>query len=107
MPKLATEMTPKELDELIARQVLDPEEQEIEDAIKMGHYRRGENFEERMKEWKQALENTERKLPISMRVSSRIINRLRLKAREEGMPYQTLINSILHKYVTGQFKERD
>lgn len=31
----------------------------------------------------------------------------RFKALEEGMPYQTLIASILHKYVTGQLSERE
>jgi predicted DNA binding CopG/RHH family protein len=107
MSKLITEMTPEEVEAIIARQVLDPEEQEIEDAMKAGHYKRGADFEQRMKGWKAALENSERKLPISMRVSSRIMDRLRMKARVEGMPYQTLINSILHKYVNGRLVERD
>jgi predicted DNA binding CopG/RHH family protein len=30
-----------------------------------------------------------------------------MKARVEGMPYQTLIHSILHKYVNGRLVERD
>jgi hypothetical protein len=29
-----------------------------------------------------------------------------LKALEEGVPYQTLIASVLHKYVTGRLTER-
>jgi predicted DNA binding CopG/RHH family protein len=107
MAKLATDMTLHELDALIDRQVLDPEEQELDDWIKAGKLKRGTDFEARMKEWKEALEFTERKLPISMRVSSRIVNRLKMKARDEGMPYQTLINSILHKFVNGRFVERD
>jgi predicted DNA binding CopG/RHH family protein len=107
MAKLATEMTAAELDELISKQVLDPEEQEIEDAFASGLLRADPDLPTRNKEWQEALANTERKLPLSLRVSSRVIGTLRLKAREEGMPYQTLINSILHKYVTGQLKERD
>ena len=107
MAKPATEMTAAELDDLISRQVLDPEEQEIEDALVAGHYRPDPDLPARIKEWKQALENTERKLPLSLRVSSRVVGKLRLKARDEGMPYQTLINSILHKYVTGRLIERD
>ncbi len=107
MAKLATDMTPLELDDLISRQVLDPDEQEIDDAIRAGKFKRGTGLEGQMLEWKQALENGERKLPISMRVSSRIVNRLKLKARDEGMPYQTLINSILHKFVNGRLVERD
>jgi len=31
---------------------------------------------------------------------------LKDKAVQEGMPYQTLIASVLHKYVTGQFVAR-
>ena len=107
MTKLAVEMTAQEMDELIARQVLAPEEQEIEDGLKAGRFKRDDRFEERMQAWREALENTDRKTPISLRVSSRIINRLKLKARDQGIPYQTLINSILHKYVNGRFAERD
>jgi uncharacterized protein (DUF4415 family) len=107
MAKLATEMTAAELDDLIARQVLDPVEQEIEDALAASHYHPDPDLPARVREWKQALEHTERKMPLSLRVSSRVVGKLRLKARDEGMPYQTLINSILHKYVTGQLKERD
>ncbi len=107
MAKLATEMTPAELEVLISKQVLDPDEQEIEDALSAGFYRPAPDLQTRALEWKQALENTERKLPLSLRVSSRVVGQLRHKARLEGLPYQTLISSILHKYVTGQLKERD
>lgn len=107
MAKLASQMTAAEIDELISTQVLDPEEQEIEDALAAGVYKPDPDLPARMKEWKEALANSERKLPLSLRVSSSVVGKLRLKAREEGMPYQTLINSILHKYVTGRLKERD
>ncbi|MDP3896949.1 MAG: DNA-binding protein [Mesorhizobium sp.] len=36
---------------------------------------------------------------ISISIPKRDLARLKAKAAEEGMPYQTLINSILHKYV--------
>jgi len=32
-------------------------------------------------------------------ISERDLLRLKARAAEKGMPYQTLINSILHKYV--------
>jgi predicted DNA binding CopG/RHH family protein len=38
---------------------------------------------------------------ISISVPERDLARLKARAAEEGMPYQTLINSILHKYVEG------
>ena len=36
---------------------------------------------------------------ISLMVPERDLLRLKARAAEKGMPYQTLINSILHKYV--------
>lgn len=38
---------------------------------------------------------------ISISIPERDLARLKARAAEEGMPYQTLINSILHKYVEG------
>lgn len=32
---------------------------------------------------------------------------IQVKAMQEGMPYQTLIASVLHKYVTGRLEERN
>ena len=36
---------------------------------------------------------------ITLRISTSDLTRLKSKAMQEGMPYQTLINSILHKAV--------
>jgi predicted DNA binding CopG/RHH family protein len=44
---------------------------------------------------------------ISLRISNFDLEKLKEKARNEGIPYQTLINSILHKYVTNQLFEKD
>jgi predicted DNA binding CopG/RHH family protein len=38
---------------------------------------------------------------VSILIPERDLARLKTKAAEQGMPYQTLINSILHKYVEG------
>jgi predicted DNA binding CopG/RHH family protein len=42
---------------------------------------------------------------ITLRLSSLDVEALQAKAIEEGIPYQTLISSILHKYVTGRLVE--
>jgi len=44
---------------------------------------------------------------ISLRISSFDLEKLKEKANIEGVPYQTLINSILHKYITNQLFEKD
>ena len=43
---------------------------------------------------------------ITLRLSSFDLDAIRVKAVEEGIPYQTLISSILHKYATGLLVER-
>jgi len=44
---------------------------------------------------------------ISLRISNFDLDKLKEKASNEGVPYQTLINSILHKYITNQLYEKD
>jgi predicted DNA binding CopG/RHH family protein len=43
---------------------------------------------------------------VNIRLSSGDLSDIQARALEEGIPYQTLIASILHKYVTGRFAER-
>ena len=38
---------------------------------------------------------------INIRISSRDLESLQRRALEEGIPYQTLVSSVLHKYVSG------
>ena len=43
---------------------------------------------------------------VNIRLSSGDLNDIQVKALEEGIPYQTLIASVLHKYVTGRLAEQ-
>ncbi|MEN9398418.1 MAG: hypothetical protein RLZ81_2948 [Pseudomonadota bacterium] len=43
---------------------------------------------------------------VNIRLSSIDLNDIQVKALEEGMPYQTLIASVLHKYVSGRLVEQ-
>ncbi len=59
---------------------------------------------------KQALENAARHTlqkdkRINIRISSRDLRRLQMRAAREGIPYQTYIASSLHKLVSGRLKE--
>jgi predicted DNA binding CopG/RHH family protein len=42
---------------------------------------------------------------VNIRLSSVDLQDIQAKALEEGLPYQTLIASVLHKYVTGRLQE--
>lgn len=48
------------------------------------------------------IEKSRKTKNINMRISEYDLEKLREKSDEEGIPYQTLISSILHKYVSGQ-----
>lgn len=43
---------------------------------------------------------------VNIRLSSGDLSDIQVKALEEGVPYQTLIASVLHKYVTGRLTEQ-
>ena len=43
---------------------------------------------------------------VNIRISSRDLEGIQAKAAEEGVPYQTLIASVLHKYVTGRLADK-
>ncbi len=53
------------------------------------------------------LEQTKKNRSISLRISNYDLEKLKEKAKTEGVPYQTLINSILHKYITNQLFEKN
>ncbi len=44
---------------------------------------------------------------ISLRISNYTLEKLKEKASNEGVPYQTLVNSILHKYITNQLLDKN
>lgn len=43
---------------------------------------------------------------INIRLSSGDLSDIQVRALKEGVPYQTLIASVLHKYVTGRLAEQ-
>ncbi|MCK5529038.1 MAG: antitoxin [Kiritimatiellae bacterium] len=43
---------------------------------------------------------------INLRLTEKDYKQIQIKAVEEGIPYQTLISSIIHKYLTGSFAIR-
>ena len=43
---------------------------------------------------------TDERAKISLRVPKRDLTRLKSRALQEGIPYQTLINALIHRYVS-------
>ncbi len=42
---------------------------------------------------------------LNIRISSQDLKNLQIRAMEEGLPYQTFVSSLLHKYVSGRLVE--
>ena len=86
---------------------LDSEEQEILEAFEKGELKRAKNATQEMEQHKAVAEATFKKdARINIRLSSRDLRSLQVRALQEGIPYQTLVSSILHKYVDGQLVDK-
>ena len=79
---------------------LDKEEQELVDSFERGEWRSVPNFDQEKKLYQKIAAATFKKdRRINIRISTKDLHGLQKRALEEGIPYQTLISSILHKYL--------
>lgn len=53
------------------------------------------------------IDNARKTRNINIRISENDLVHLKERSTKEGLPYQTLISSVLHKYVTNQFVEEN
>lgn len=82
---------------------LDREEQEILDAYVQGRLEKVALTKEDVQRYREAAQAVTRKdQRVNIRMSSQDLEDLKIKAMEEGVPYQTLMSSVLHRYVTGR-----
>ena len=79
---------------------LTKEEQELLASFEAGEWKSVPDFEKKKKLFKKYAKNTLAKTRnINLRLSERVVWKLKAKAVSEGIPYQTLASSVLHKYV--------
>ncbi len=80
----------------------DPYEKEILDAYEKGELKPSESGID----FQAAARSTMKKnRKINIRISENDLLALQSKAAREGIPYQTLIGSVLHKYASGLLKD--
>ena len=81
---------------------LDGEEKEILDAIENDRWELVKPKRAELSHYAEIAKNTFRKdQRMNIRISKADLNRIKAKAAEEGIPYQTLVASIIHKYASG------
>jgi predicted DNA binding CopG/RHH family protein len=77
---------------------LDPYERKIEESLE--NYR-SVSSEDKMR----ILQAGAKSKTISLRINEIILESIKHKASEEGLPYQTLISSVLYKFATGRLMD--
>ncbi|WP_061223755.1 hypothetical protein [Leptospira weilii] len=86
---------------------LSQEEKDLESSIERNEWKSVNNKTQYLKKFKSAAKNTLLKdKRMNIRIAGKDIQLLKTKALEIGIPYQTLVSSILHQYVTGKLTER-
>ncbi len=85
---------------------LDADEKEILDSVERGEWRptrARKRAQSRYSRYAKATFRKDRRLNI--RISTKDLEAIQKRAIEEGLPYQTLIASLLHKYASGRLRE--
>jgi len=84
---------------------LSKEEEKLLKAVEAGEFE-SVLTKKRRAELVTAAKDTVRKdKRINIRISNRDLKAVQLKASEEGIPYQTLVSSIIHKYISGSLRD--
>ena len=79
---------------------LDDEEKQLLAEIEKGEWKPVKNFAKRKRELMQIAKNTLNKTKnINIRLSEKDLQKVKVKAAEDGIPYQTLVSSIIHRFV--------
>lgn len=87
---------------------LDKYEQEILDSYERGEWKSVKNVKQEIEKHREYARNTLKKdKRVNIRISSKDLEDLQVIALQEGLPYQTLMASILHKFATGQFTVKE
>ncbi len=91
----------------IKKYTLDEEEIELERAFEKGEYKSVKNLDKEIKRYqKLASVHGNKDKRVNLRMTSWDYEKAQEKALMEGLPYQTLLSSILHKYLSGQLMDR-
>lgn len=81
---------------------LNKEEKEILNAYEKGNFVSVANLKRESEKYRDYAKSTlQKNKRINIRISERDLIHIQRKAVEEGLPYQTFISSILHKFIVG------
>ena len=86
---------------------LNAEERDILERFERNELHSATGAEQEIEAARQAARSTFNKTKrVNLRVTERDFNLAHSRAREEGIPYQTLLSSVIHKYLSGRLTEK-
>lgn len=86
---------------------LEKEEQELVESFEREEWRSVKGGEAEIERYREYARATFKKdMRVNIRMSRKDLEALQKRALEEGIPYQTLMASILHKYAGGRLVEK-
>ena len=86
---------------------LDSEERKIVESYERDEWRPVAEPAEELERYRQyARETFKKDARVNIRISKKDLESIQKRALEEGIPYQTLMASVLHKYLNGRLIER-
>jgi predicted DNA binding CopG/RHH family protein len=86
---------------------LDKKEKELFRSVEKGEWRSVRDLEAEIKTAKSIADATVTKSQrMNIRIAEKDLIALRVRAMKEGIPYQTLVSSIIHKYLAGRLVEK-
>lgn len=89
-----------------ARKTTTAEETRVLKDFERGDFRAVSSRRTQARRLQQAARATLKDRRLNIRLSAPVLEGLRARAAEEGLPYQTLIASVLHKFVTGRLIDK-
>jgi predicted DNA binding CopG/RHH family protein len=82
---------------------LDKEEQEVLDSFERGEWKPVANRKREIERHRRYARNTLAKdCRVNIRISSKVLDDIQAIAVEDGLPYQTLMASVLHRFAAGR-----
>ena len=86
---------------------IDQEEKDLMESIERDEWEPVKKFDQEKEKAVSAARNTLKKdKRINLRLTQKDYHQIQIKAIEEGIPYQTLISSLVHKYLNGSLSPK-
>jgi len=83
---------------------LDKEEKQLIEQAEKGNQTSDLSQNQAAKKWSKAADKTSKRKPMTIRVQERDVMRIKRIASRQGIPYQTLISSVIHRIASGEIE---